>query len=66
MLAFRAGVLARLREAGAPGIVIERLGRFHRVLGSGLHFVTPFIDSPRTFTWRKTYIDVNGTIQDRT
>ena len=26
--------------------VIERLGRFHSVLGPGLNFIIPFIDKP--------------------
>ncbi len=30
-------------------IVVERLGRFHRVLDAGLHFIVPFIDAPRPF-----------------
>jgi len=40
----------------AEGIVIERLGKFNRVLDSGLNFVVPIIDRPRQFTWRKTEI----------
>eukprot|EP01132_Coremiostelium_polycephalum_P011947 gene11947-14623_t len=48
----------------AEGIVIERLGRFHKVLDSGINFVMPFFDSPRQFTWRKTYITLAGTISD--
>lgn len=50
----------------AEGIVIERFGRFERVLSSGINFVIPFVDSPRTFTWRKTYISVNGQVVDTT
>jgi len=50
----------------AEGIVIERLGRFHRVLNSGINFVSPFIDRPRQFTWRKTAIGPDGTITDET
>ena len=26
----------------------------------------PFLEAPRTFTWRKTYIDVNSKVVDRT
>lgn len=50
----------------AEGVVIERLGRYERVLKPGINFVLPFIEAPRTFTWRKTYIDVNSKIVDRT
>ena len=39
----------------AEVIVIERLGRVHRVLHAGLHFVIPFIDNPRYVHW--TYIE---------
>ncbi|MEZ4466862.1 MAG: hypothetical protein R3F43_21045 [bacterium] len=28
-------------------IIIERLGRFHRVAQSGLRFCLPFLDSPK-------------------
>ncbi|KYQ96845.1 hypothetical protein DLAC_04151 [Tieghemostelium lacteum] len=48
----------------SEGIIIERLGRFHRVLESGINFVAPIVDSPRNFTWRKTYITPQGTISD--
>ncbi len=30
-------------------VVVERLGKFHRLLDSGLHFVVPFFDSIRVF-----------------
>jgi regulator of protease activity HflC (stomatin/prohibitin superfamily) len=41
-----------VREAEA--IVIERFGRFDRVLLPGLHFVTPFFEAPRSVSW--TYV----------
>eukprot|EP00162_Nutomonas_longa_P009103 comp19019_c0_seq1/m.35126 comp19019_c0_seq1/g.35126 ORF comp19019_c0_seq1/g.35126 comp19019_c0_seq1/m.35126 type:complete len:366 (+) comp19019_c0_seq1:837-1934(+) len=47
----------------AEAIIIERLGKFNRVLESGIHFVIPFIDSPRPFTWRKTFLQF-GVIKD--
>ena len=47
----------------AEGIVIERFGRFERILSSGIHFVVPFMDSPRPFTWKMTSIDPNGYIK---
>jgi len=50
----------------AEGIVIERLGKFHRVLTSGLNVVVPLIDRPRQFTWRKTHIGTDGSINDET
>ncbi|MCX4331237.1 MAG: SPFH/Band 7/PHB domain protein [Muribaculaceae bacterium] len=33
--------------------VIERLGRFHSVLGPGLNFIVPFIDRPKTIYTRR-------------
>jgi regulator of protease activity HflC (stomatin/prohibitin superfamily) len=35
----------------AEVIIIERLGRFDRILTPGLHWVWPFIDKPRTVIW---------------
>jgi len=35
----------------ATVMLIERLGRFSRVAGSGLNVIVPFIDKPRAFTW---------------
>ena len=28
-------------------MIIERFGRFNRILGPGLQFIVPFIDTPR-------------------
>lgn len=35
----------------AETVVIERLGKFHRILHPGLHIVVPFIDAPHTCVW---------------
>ena len=35
----------------AEAVIIERLGRFNRVLSPGLHIVIPFIDSARQVLW---------------
>ncbi len=43
----RAVYLVRQAEA----IVVERLGRYDRTLLPGLHFVVPFIETPRSVTW---------------
>lgn len=32
--------------------VIERLGKYHKTLESGINFVMPFIDRPRALYWR--------------
>jgi regulator of protease activity HflC (stomatin/prohibitin superfamily) len=48
-------------ERGTVAIV-ERLGRFHRLLGSGVHFLFPFIDDLRPFTRRiqEKFVDAKG------
>ncbi len=35
----------------AEAVIIERFGKFDRVLTPGLHIVVPFIDSPRANAW---------------
>jgi len=40
----------------AEVMIIERFGRYKNTLKPGLHFIIPFIDSPRRIHWR--YIDV--------
>jgi regulator of protease activity HflC (stomatin/prohibitin superfamily) len=43
----------------AEAVVVERLGRYDRILTPGLHIVFPFIDRPRQVIW--TFIkDVDG------
>lgn len=43
----------------AEAIIIERLGKYNRILGPGLHIVIPFLDSPRSVHW--TYVrEVDG------
>lgn len=44
----------------SEGIIIERLGKFERILNAGLNFVTPFVENPRTFDWKKVQIDANS------
>lgn len=44
-------------------LLIERLGRFHRVAASGLNIIVPFFESPRSFFWTNvrpgtTFIDL--------
>jgi regulator of protease activity HflC (stomatin/prohibitin superfamily) len=35
----------------ATVMVVERLGRFHKLANSGLHVLVPFLDRPRGFHW---------------
>ncbi|KAM9983686.1 hypothetical protein ACTFIY_000425 [Dictyostelium cf. discoideum] len=37
-------------------MIIERFGRYHRILNPGIHILAPFIDSPRVIHWR--YVDL--------
>ncbi|MGA9530502.1 MAG: SPFH domain-containing protein [Candidatus Babeliales bacterium] len=44
----------------AEVISLERLGKFHRLLHSGIHFTLPFIDKPRPVYWTSVFIDRHG------
>jgi len=44
----------------AEVIVVERLGRFHRVARSGLNILIPFIERPRHLDVRYSETDVSG------
>ena len=44
----------------AEVVIIERLGKFHRVLESGFNFVVPIIDTPRAIDWKITQRGFNG------
>ncbi len=46
--------------------VVERLGRFHSVLGPGLNFIIPFIDKPKTIYTRRIETGVGGRVYVRT
>lgn len=47
MLLFKSVFLVRQAEA----VVIERLGKFDRILTPGMHIVVPFLERPRFVTW---------------
>jgi regulator of protease activity HflC (stomatin/prohibitin superfamily) len=36
----------------AQTVVIERLGRYHKTLGSGINLIIPILDRPRDIDWR--------------
>jgi regulator of protease activity HflC (stomatin/prohibitin superfamily) len=40
--------------------VVERLGRFNRVLDSGINIIWPIVDQPRAVTWRYSTVDAQG------
>jgi regulator of protease activity HflC (stomatin/prohibitin superfamily) len=41
-------------------MVVERLGRFNRLAESGVNVLLPFLDRPRTFTYRYIEEDIEG------
>lgn len=43
-------------------IVIERLGRYHRILNSGINIIWPIIDRARAIHWRYTENGPNGRV----
>ncbi len=47
----------------AEVMIIERLGRYHATLESGVNVIWPFIDKPRRITWRYVQFDVSGARQ---
>lgn len=44
----------------AEVIIIERLGRFKKILTPGLHFLVPLIDQKRCVNWTFTSLDYNA------
>ena len=42
--------------------VVERLGKYHRTLESGINVIIPVIDRPRQINWRYTETGFNGEI----
>src|SRR2546422_3637685 len=49
----------------AQTIVIERLGRYHRTLHSGMNLILPILDKPRAIDWRFTQVTPAGEMLDR-
>ena len=41
-------------------VIIERLGRFERILESGLNFIFPILDSKRTMAWKVSKKGMDG------
>ncbi|MCQ2738804.1 MAG: SPFH/Band 7/PHB domain protein [bacterium] len=54
----------------AEVIIIERLGKFHKILSSGVNFIIPVIDAPRAIDWKSQQRGFDGAtysvIQKRT
>jgi regulator of protease activity HflC (stomatin/prohibitin superfamily) len=43
-------------------MVIERLGKFSRVLKPGINCLIPFLDSPKQFVWGRSYVNHRGQV----
>lgn len=54
----------------AEVVIIERLGKFERVLQPGINFIFPILEAPRGMTWRVTQKGLDGStysfIKERT
>lgn len=46
----------------AEVIIIERLGKFEKVLQSGLNFIIPILEAPRGMVWKVTQKAVDGSM----
>ena len=45
-------LLKSFRVVGQASVmIIERLGKFHKMAGSGLNIILPFLDKPRSAYW---------------
>src|SRR6266403_1843650 len=44
----------------AQTMIVERLGKYHKTLSSGINFVLPLIDRPRSVDWHQTIITPAG------
>lgn len=51
LVAFLINSILLVRQAEV--IIIERLGRFEKILTPGLHFIIPFMEKPRQVIWSK-------------
>ena len=44
----------------AQCMVIERFGKFNRIIESGLNIIVPVMDAPRPIQWRYKRVDISG------
>mmetsp|Transcript_17783 Transcript_17783/g.26266 ORF Transcript_17783/g.26266 Transcript_17783/m.26266 type:complete len:337 (+) Transcript_17783:42-1052(+) len=57
---YKASVIV-VREGEA--VIIERFGGFLKVLSPGIHFIVPFIDSPKSILWQFTVENSHGDVK---
>ena len=43
-------------------MVVERLGKYHKTLSSGINIIIPFLDKARPIAWRYTQVSITGDI----
>ena len=46
-------------------MVIERLGKYHKTLGAGLHMLTPFVEQPKIVQWSRDEVHEGRTSRMR-
>jgi regulator of protease activity HflC (stomatin/prohibitin superfamily) len=44
----------------AQTMVVERLGKYHRTLESGINVIIPIVDKPRDIDWHQTVVGAKG------
>lgn len=44
----------------AEVVIIERLGKYERILQSGMNFIVPFLDAPRGISWKVIQKGIDG------
>lgn len=44
----------------SEAMVVERLGKYHKTLAAGINIIIPFIDQPRSTTWRSVREAADG------
>src|SRR5256885_14081590 len=49
----------------AQTMIIERVGKYHKTLTSGINFIFPLVDRPRSVDWHQTLITPAGGTHSR-
>ena len=55
-VAFKGLIIVKQAEV----VIVERLGKYHATLHSGVNIIWPFVDKPRKIRWRFVKTDVSG------
>ena len=46
----------------SEAVIVERLGKYHKTLESGINIIIPIIDQPRQISWRYSETGFNGDV----